>query len=166
MSKLTLNSMNKFELVEKICQQLEHNLKIAQSATQQAISAATDEETVPEHKYDTLALEASYLAHGQAMRVAEYEADLAQYRALIVKEGMDKVALGALVELVDVEDSYRYVYLGPCAGGIKVYHEGVEISVVTPKSPIGAALIGKVLDDEVSYQIGDNVFSYEISAID
>ncbi|MFI3277040.1 MAG: transcription elongation factor, partial [Vibrio sp.] len=52
--------MNKSELRQIIIEQLETRLRIAQSATQRAIDAATDEETVPEHKYDTLALEASY----------------------------------------------------------------------------------------------------------
>ncbi len=63
--------MNKADLVQIIIQQLEDKLHVAHASTQRAIDAATDEETVPEHKYDTLALEASYLAHGQAMRVQE-----------------------------------------------------------------------------------------------
>ena len=61
------------KLCDAILLALEEKLSIARSSTQRAIDAATDEETIPEHKYDTLALEASYLAHGQALRVQESE---------------------------------------------------------------------------------------------
>ncbi len=158
--------MNKSELLQKLLLQLEHNLKVAKSATQLAMQAATDEETVPEHKYDTLALEASYLAHGQAMRVAECEEDLNQYRAISARKHGEHVSVGALITLVNTDDLYRHVYLGPCAGGMKVTLDGVEVSVVTPQSPLGAVLMGKTVDDEVCYQIGQNRFSYEITAID
>ena len=90
--------MNKFDLVQIIIQQLEDKLHVAHASTQSAIDAATDEETVPEHKYDTLALEASYLAHGQAMRVQESEEELRQYRVLGVRVFVvDPIAVGAYV---------------------------------------------------------------------
>ncbi|NMS58020.1 transcription elongation factor, partial [Vibrio parahaemolyticus] len=47
--------MNKADLVPIIIQHLEEKLQVAHSSAQRAIDAATDEETVPEHKYDTLA---------------------------------------------------------------------------------------------------------------
>ncbi|MDF5129497.1 transcription elongation factor, partial [Vibrio parahaemolyticus] len=72
--------MNKADLVQIIIQHLEEKLQVAHSSAQRAIDAATDEETVPEHKYDTLALEAAYLAHGQAMRIQDSEEELRQYR--------------------------------------------------------------------------------------
>ncbi|MDW2239227.1 transcription elongation factor, partial [Vibrio sp. 1565-1] len=78
--------MNKAELIQIIIYQLEEKLRIAHASTQRAIDAATDEETVPEHKYDTLALEASYLAHGQAMRVQESEDELRQYRSMVIRD--------------------------------------------------------------------------------
>ncbi len=48
--------MSKPDLIQIIIQQLEEKLQVAHASTLRAIDAATDEETVPEHKYDTLAL--------------------------------------------------------------------------------------------------------------
>ncbi len=57
---------------------------------------------MPEHKYDTLALEASYLAHGQAMRVQESEDELRQYRSMVIRDFTDAaIGVGAYVVLVD-----------------------------------------------------------------
>ena len=92
--------MNKPELRQIIIEQLESRLRIAQSATQRAIDAATDEETVPEHKYDTLALEASYLAHGQAVRVQECEDDIQCYRNLVLRDS-EKVTVSSYVVVID-----------------------------------------------------------------
>ncbi len=129
--------MNKADLVQIIIQQLEDKLHVAHASTQRAIDAATDEETVPEHKYDTLALEASYLAHGQAMRVQESEEELRQYRTLVLRDFVDaRIAVGAYVELVDENDVEKAFFIGPCSGGLTVEWQGKEVFVLTPKSPL------------------------------
>ena len=46
----------------------------------QAHAAATHEECQPDNKYDTTALEASYLAQGQANRAQEIRQGLEAYR--------------------------------------------------------------------------------------
>lgn len=110
--------MNKPELVQIIIKHLEDKLQIAYASTQRAIDAATDEETVPEHKYDTLALEASYLAHGQAMRVQESEEELRQYRSLVIRDFSDSaIAVGAYVELIDEHDNEKAFSLAHVLAG-------------------------------------------------
>ena len=63
--------MNKKLLQKHILTALETNHQTAISATQQAHDTATHEENIAENKYDTLGLEAAYLAHGQAQRQAQ-----------------------------------------------------------------------------------------------
>ncbi|MCC4821280.1 transcription elongation factor, partial [Vibrio lentus] len=104
--------MNKSELRQIILEQLESRLHIAQSATQRAIDAATDEETVPEHKYDTLALEASYLAHGQAVRVQECEDDIQCYRNLVLRDS-ERITVSSYVVVIDEHDQYKHFFMGP-----------------------------------------------------
>ena len=158
--------MNKVDLVQIIIQQLEDKLQVAHASTQRAIDAATDEETVPEHKYDTLALEASYLAHGQAMRVPESEEELRQYRTLVLREFVDaRIAVGAYVELVDENDVEKAFFIGPCSGGLTVEWQGKEVFVLTPKSPLGRALMGKEEGEEVEMRIGDKTTCYEVVTI-
>ncbi|MFV8453564.1 GreA/GreB family elongation factor [Vibrio owensii] len=158
--------MNKVDLVQIIIQQLEDKLHVAHASTQRAIDAATDEETVPEHKYDTLALEASYLAHGQAMRVQESEEELRQYRTLVLRDFVDaRIAVGAYVELVDENDVEKAFFIGPCSGGLTVEWQGKEVFVLTPKSPLGRALMGKEEGEEVEMKISDKTTCYEVVTI-
>ncbi|GAK24213.1 transcription elongation factor [Vibrio sp. JCM 19052] len=158
--------MNKVDLVQIIIQQLEDKLQVAHASTQRAIDAATDEETVPEHKYDTLALEASYLAHGQAMRVQESEEELRQYRTLVLRDFVDaRIAVGAYVELVDENDVEKAFFIGPCSGGLTVEWQGKEVFVLTPKSPLGRALMCKEEGEEVEMKIGDKTTCYEVVTI-
>lgn len=159
--------MNKHDLIEKILLKLEKRYQIAVDATQAAMADATDEETKPEHKYDTLALEAAYLAHGQAVRVQECEADLQQYKKLPLKQYSqdESVALGALVGLLDEEDKQRWFFLGPCAGGVQVSHEDKEVTLITVKAPLGRAILNKQLGDDIELNIAGKTVCYEVAEI-
>lgn len=157
--------MNKLELRQTILSLLQHKHAVAISSAQRAIESATDEETVPEHKYDTLALEASYLAHGQAMRVQESEQEIQMMSDLALPESPDKVGLGCMVELIDADDQSRWFFIAPCSGGLKVEFEQQSIMLVTFDSPLGKALKAKQTGDEVEYQVGQQRHCYEIEAI-
>ncbi|AXY00501.1 transcription elongation factor [Vibrio alfacsensis] len=158
--------MNKPELVQIIIKHLEDKLQIAYASTQRAIDAATDEETVPEHKYDTLALEASYLAHGQAMRVQESEEELRQYRSLVIRDFSDSaIAVGAYVELIDEHDNEKVFFVGPCSGGLTVQWQDKEVFVLTVQSPLGRALMRKEVGEEITVAIGDKTTCYEVVTI-
>lgn len=156
--------MNKSELRQIIIEQLESRLRIAQSATQRAIDAATDEETVPEHKYDTLALEASYLAHGQAVRVQECEEDIQCYRNLVLRDS-EKVTVSSYVVVIDEHDQYKHFFMGPRVGGLSVTWNGNEVSIVTSNAPFGRALMGKEVGDEIEFSVADKPFCYEVVSI-
>lgn len=156
--------MNKQRLLDQILVELERVRLVALNAVIQASETATSKETIARSKYETFGLEASYLAHGQAMRVAECDEDLAKFKELTLQEfdESSSVALGALITLFDENDEEQMIFLGPAAGGLKVNAGLQEIVVITPSSPLGKALIGKKLDDEVELLIGDNKKSYEI----
>ena len=157
--------MNKFELLQTILLEMEKSLVIAQSATQRAIESATDEETVPEHKYDTLALEASYLAHGQAMRVEECERELSVMKQMQLPKNAESAMLGCLVSLLDDNDQSQYFFIAPCSGGLKIDYQEQRVMLVTLNSPLGKALKGKSVGDEVDYQVGQKSFYYQIDTI-
>lgn len=157
--------MNKSELRQIIIDQLETRLRIAQSATQRAIDAATDEETVPEHKYDTLALEASYLAHGQAVRVQECEDDIQCYRNLVLRDS-EKITVSSYVVVIDEHDQYKHFFMGPRVGGLSVMWNDHEVAIVTANAPFGQALMGKEVGDEIEFKVADKQFCYEVISID
>ena len=59
------------------------------------------------------------------------------------------IRLTALVSLEDGNGNFRKVFLGPEAGGLKLIDGDAEYIVITPESPLGKTLLGKVCDDEV-----------------
>lgn len=167
LDQATDKSIDKIQLIDVIIEQLNQVHLGALEAAERAHSTATDEENVAENKYDTLALEAAYLAHGQSQRVAECMADLAAYKKLKLSmpTGGDQVRLGCLVHLIDENDNQKCVFFGPSAGGIKVTCAGQEVVIVTPSSPLGEALLGLDVGEDAEVHLGGKVVVYEIEAI-
>lgn len=88
--------------------------EIAVRAAQTAHETATHEENVAENKYDTLGLEAAYLAAGQSRRVEEIRQALGLYRNLVLRDFDEEqgIQLTALVTLLNADGSRRTVFLG------------------------------------------------------
>ena len=63
-----MNSSHKLQIIDLILDDLRQAYQGAMHAADQAHSAATDDQSVAETQYDTLAIEAAYLAHGQSQR--------------------------------------------------------------------------------------------------
>jgi transcription elongation GreA/GreB family factor len=143
--------MTKEQLKQQIITTLESDLAVFATAARAAHEAATNEECQPDNKYDTTALEASYIAQGQANRAQEIRIALELYRNLEMQQFDDEtpIRLTALVTLEDAEGNCRTVFLGPQAGGLKIDDGGDGIVVITPQSPLGRSLLGRSLDDEV-----------------
>lgn len=143
--------VNKETLLQEIIAALAAQMDAYTRAARDAYAAATDPGSRAENKYDTRSLEASYLARGQAIRVAETEESLSAYRAMRCRSfGEDEpAALGALVQLSGPEGS-SYYFLGPSAGGTEVMHDGSEVLVITPSSPLGQLLVGTRKGQEIS----------------
>lgn len=113
-------------------------------AARAAQAAATDPDSKAENKYDTRTLEASYLARGQALRVAETEGALAEWETMPVLSWrpMDPVNTGAVVTVADAEGE-RSFFIGPAGGGTSVTPDGREFTVLTRDSPLGKQLLGR-----------------------
>jgi transcription elongation GreA/GreB family factor len=156
--------MNKQHLLELIVARLEADLDIAQRAALTAYEAATHEENIAENKYDTLGLEASYLAAGQARRVEEIRQSLALYRNWSVKPFDDSrgIQVGDLVTLPPVGGQPRYFFLGPDAAGLKVEAHDGWVTVITARAPLGQSLLGKFEGDEVEMVINGSRQSFEV----
>src|SRR5689334_1747458 len=97
----------------------------ATNAANTTRAGATHPEAKPENDKDTRALEQSYLARGQALRVAELNDDLQLLRTLPLRSfgPSDPVAVGALVTLESEKDT-RCVFLVPRGGGNEVSIDG------------------------------------------
>jgi transcription elongation GreA/GreB family factor len=156
--------MDKSALCAVIVSQLEAAVNSASAAADQARATATDKQNIAENKYDTLGLEAAYLAHGQSARVVQLAKSMEDFKELqktIQPHG--RIELGSLVALEDDFGSARYVLIGPSAGGHMVTFEGINITVITASSPLGQSLMTRASDHEVVTEIAGKKINYLIS---
>ena len=160
-------STDKTALIKHIISRLTSTHQQAVSAAQQAYNTATDDENIAENKYDTLGLEASYLAQGQSKRVKEIEADLETYSRLQARSfaSDEPISVGALINLIDDENNEKTLFIGPTAGGLTLNLAGQEITLITPSAPLAQLLMGKHTGDEVELSIGSTHHCYEITML-
>jgi len=158
--------LNKKKLLQQIISRLSHDLEVLSTAARSAHEAATHSESLPDNKYDTLALEASYVAQGQANRAGVIRQAIAVYRQLRLLPLDDGVVrLTSLVTIEVVDGTTRVVFIGPLEGGLKIMVDRTEVVVITPGSPLGRALLGKTCGDSVAVGSGINRTSYEIAGV-
>lgn len=133
-------------------ERLTADLDVLTAAAKTAHEAAIHEENIPDNKYDTLSLEASYLAQGQANRAQELKHALRAYRGLTLREfgPDDAIRLTALVTLAADDGETRSVFIGPQEGGLRLTLDGIETLVITAVSPLGSDLIGRSAGDTVT----------------
>ena len=159
--------MNKRVLIKKILAQLTAELEVFFRAAHTAHAEATHEQNKAENKYDTRGLEASYLAHGQSRQALETKAAITAFEQLAIRKfgAGDPIELGALVELEHQGERLRY-FIGPKAGGTEVVHDGREILVITPQSPLGAQLQGKKQGDRLQLTLAGVRDAYRVVSVE
>lgn len=159
--------MNKKDLVEQIIDRLTHDFAIAYNAAKAAHEAAIHEENIPDNEYDTLSLEASYLAQGQANRAQDIKRSLDAYKNLEIISFSDRspIRLTALITLEDEESITKTIFIGPAAGGLKIVSGSTEIVVITPESPLGRGVLGKRSGDMVEVSIAGAEREFEIISV-
>lgn len=138
------HKMDKQQLVQKIIAKLGEEAETFIRAARASHAEATHEQSKADNKYDTRGLEAAYLARGQSRQLAEVENSIEELRKLRLRNfsEQDAIDLGALVQLGSGKTAAWY-FLAPRAGGTEIEHEGQEITVITPSSPLGQQLYGQ-----------------------
>jgi transcription elongation GreA/GreB family factor len=146
--------MDKRRIRDAILEKLATEARTLAAAAQKAHEAATHEDNRARSKYETLAVEASYIAHGQANRAAELAAAVRLYERWepVAFAADSLIASGALVTFEEPGGRTCVVFLGPDQGGLKVCVEDTEVVVVTEASPLGQALQGLSCDDEFVFR--------------
>ena len=144
--------MDKFLLQQQVLEQLAEDLRQVEQAVRVAHETATHEENIAENKYDTLGLEAAYLATGQARRAEGIRQAMANWRQFRPRpyDASKGIQLGALVCLVDADDKQQQLFLGPDGGSMKLVS---GIQVISSEAPLGRAMLGKCEGDEVWIQV-------------
>lgn len=156
--------MDKFLLQQQVLERLAEDLLQVEQAARAAHETATHEENIAENKYDTLGLEAAYLATGQARRADAIREAMAQWRQFRppAYDASKGIQLGALVCLVDADDRQQQLFLGPPGGSMKLLCGDRIVQVISSEAPLARALLGKCEGDEVSLQIASARQTFEV----
>lgn len=149
-------------LKAELLRTLTHTLQGLEAAHADTLAAATHEEAKPENDKDTRALEQSYLARGQAARVEALRDGVKAVAALKVGAPSGVVGLGALVEAEEDGDARLY-FVAPDGGGTRLAKGAVL--VVTPKSPLGDALLGRRAGDSVEWVAAGKQRTVDVLAV-
>lgn len=162
--------MDKQFLIEQLAGRLRESVAVAQKAQRAAADEARDGATAAEKREDArVSQEYSSLARGQGQRadklLAELQA-LAEFRpARLAPKG--PITLGAIVEVED-ESLGRTFFLAPVGAGIELTGPANDgfLSVVTPLSPIGKAVLGRRVGDSVEVHVQGETREWTIAYVE
>ena len=149
--------MDKQYLVEQLATRLRESVAVARQAERAAADEARDGATAAEKREDArVSQEYSSLARGQGQRADKLRAELsalAGFRPATLS-AKAPITLGAIVEVED-ESLGRTFFLAPVGAGIELSGPGGDgfLSVVTPVSPIGKAVLGHRVGDSVEVTV-------------
>ena len=147
--------MNKSALYPLLITQLTQLLDEAELAASNARLAAVDEQSKAETQYDTLAIEAAYLAEGQSKRIEELKAAIAllENAPLIA---YDTIKEGALFSIEFDDGAIEHFLLAPAGAGQQLSQNNQTIKVITSKAPLAQSCIGLEVDDEMSLPLANS----------
>jgi transcription elongation GreA/GreB family factor len=156
--------MDKHGLRQQVLERLAADLRQTEQAALTAHETATHEENIAENKYDTLGLEAAYLATGQARRAEAIRQALAQWQQFSPRpyDASLGIQLGALVCLGSADGRQQWVFLGPTGGSMKLEGDNGSAQVISSDAPLGRALLGQCVGDEVSVEVAPHRLQFEI----
>jgi transcription elongation GreA/GreB family factor len=154
----------KERLRDELAGLLAADLETRERALRAAREGATHEEAKPENDKDTRALEQSYLARGQALRIEELRTGLVEVESMTLRAFGPEApaAMGALVTVLQ-DDVTSLMFLAPHGGGTRIAAGTVQ--VVTPRSPLGLALLGKRAGDDGVVTVAGKVRELSIVSV-
>ena len=146
--------MNKDAILKAVLEALQEEVRRQLAAQETAAAGATHAEARAETKWDTCGLEQSYLARGHARQFEILARQVEELRNFTPSDLSGKpIAPGALIE-VEMGGEEGLFFLLHCGGGTELKVENREITVITPESPVGAALLHKKQGENYSFRPG------------
>lgn len=127
--------------------------------------AATHEESRAEDRHDTFAIEASYLAAGQAARVADLQNALVELRGYLESlRAMIEIEFGSLVILIS-EGKQTVSLVARHGGGTQVRVDGYSVGLISGSSPIGEQLKGLTPGDDFNVDSKAGSRDYDVISV-
>jgi transcription elongation GreA/GreB family factor len=163
--------MNKSDLVDQLARQLEGSARAALSARDAAAAEARDGATPDEKREDARAAhQLASLGKAQQRRAQTALADvdrLLQWKPVALPANA-AISVGTIVEIEDVDSGEgRTFFLAPVGAGITLTGPGGDghLSVVTPSSPLGKAVLGRRTGDVVDITVEGELREWQITYV-
>lgn len=159
---MTAQKIDKKKIVEALIEKLNTELVDIEGAARSAKDLATGDQSKSEGKYDTRAIEASYLAGAQAKRVEEIKLDIQMLEDLSQNiEASTKLQLGSL-GLISCNSQQRLYFLSSTSGGSMLMIDNHPILVISVFSPIGDAALGLGVGESFEVETPKETRQYDI----
>ena len=134
----------KESIIEAVIRKLEEELVRQAQANVRSNAATTFSAANADKQRDTTGYEAAFLARGYARHCIDLKHQLDELKAMKVEDfSGQEIDIGALVEVEMGGEIDQYLLLF-CGGGMEVNVDGQRITVITPDSPLGTALMGNI----------------------
>ena len=163
--------MDKTELVAQLVRQLSTSARAALSSRDAAAAEARDGATPEEKREDARAAhQLQSMGKAQQRRAQQALADadaLATFKPTTFPP-TSKIKVGAIVEIEDTDSGEgRTFFLAPVGAGITLTGPDGDghLSVVTPMSPIGKAVLGRGTGDVVDVTVEGNLREWQITYV-
>jgi transcription elongation GreA/GreB family factor len=155
--------VDKVKLALAVRSRARHDLEVAVDAQRNTVRGATHEESKPENDKDTRAIEASYLARGQAARVEQLREAVALLEALDLSPHHEKTPIrGGSLLMLEEDGEQSLCFLAPVGTGLEVEVDDRQVRVVSTRAPLGRALLGRQAGDSVEVPTPKGQREFEI----
>lgn len=163
--------MDKKVLVAQLVEQLEATARTALAARDAAAREAKEGATPDEKREDARAAHQlqtmGRASQGRARQALADASALATFRPAALAESA-QISVGAIVEIEDADSGEgRTFFLAPVGAGVTLTGPGGDghLSVVTPASPIGKAVLGRRAGDVVDVTVEGDVREWSITYV-
>jgi transcription elongation GreA/GreB family factor len=150
--------MDKQFMVAQLVERIRASVDVAKREQEAAAAEARDGASADEKRADSrVALEFSSLAQAQGRRASAALDELGQlesFRPSPISTSRPQVAMGAIIEVEDGDEG-RTIFLAPVGAGIELTMPDGDgfVTVVTPSSPLGRAVLGRAVGDTVEVTV-------------
>ncbi len=147
-------------ILQNLIDNLRHELTELEAAANSARAEAIQDDYKAESKYDTRAIEASYLAGAQQKRVEEIKIDIQMLEEIEIKPSL-KIQMGSLV-LIEFNNQARLYFLTSTSGGTMLTIDDQLILVISVFSPLGNEALGLSAGESFEVETPKAMRTYKI----
>lgn len=155
--------LDKEKIKQAVIDLLEGKIKDLELIVDSNHKEVTQGDNKQESKYDTRAIEASYLAGAQKARLVTIRNELALLNQLNVSFTESKIRVGSFVEVLRNEKEKQLLFFTPSTGGESVTINNSKIYIMSMSNPLTREFVGLEKGDDFLYEPTNH--EYKISKI-